>query len=401
MHKVIMPKLGMAQSWCLVEKFHIKEGDEVKKGDVILEVSTDKVSYEIEAKENGYILKILKKENEEVPVGEIIAFIGEKNELGSIVDHPENIKEKTSKNNISSEDNKKIMSKGDLSKIKISVLAKKLAEKNDLDISKIEGTGKEGRISKEDVESHLEKQKTAIDPVSEMHARDIKIHSSEPLSSIRRTISEKMTYSKQNIPHISQTTKADITELSNLKGKLAEKIENLSFTDFFIKATALALRENLELNSFLSDDKHIVFEDINIGLVTAIPGGIIIPVIKNCDRKPIIEIIKERKKLIKKAQDNKLDLEDISGGTFTISNLGMYKIRSFTAIIHPDQSSILAIGSIYMNPEFINNSIQARKVIELTLSEDHRIIDGATGAKFLMKIIELIENPDLLKIDAE
>lgn len=396
MHKVKMPKLGMAQSYCVIERWHKKEGDEVKKGDVILDVSTDKISYEVEAEENGYVLKILKKENEEVPVGEAVALIGEKEEIGDTAQYAENVKEKSEKNIVPAGNNKR-----DLNKIKISLLAKRLAEKNDIDISEIKGTGPGGRISKEDVESYLKKQKETETPESDIDAKDIKIRSSEQITGIRKIIAEKMTYSNQTIPHISQTVKADATSLADLKNKLGKKIEGLSFTDFFVKATALALRENLELNSSLSNDKYIVFEEINIGLVIAIPEGLVIPVIKNCDKKSIIEIVKKRKELNKKAQENKLGFEDISGGTFTISNLGMYKIKTFSAIIYPSQSSILAIGGIYVNPEFIGDSIQARKVVELTLSEDHRIIDGVTGAKFLMKIIELIENPGLLKIDVE
>jgi len=208
-----------------------------------------------------------------------------------------------------------------------------------------------------------------------------------------------MTYSKQNIPHITEIIKADITELSKFKDELREKVKDLSFTDFFIKAAALALRENLELNSTLSNNKFIIYDDINIGLVTMITEGLVMPVIKECDTRPIFEIVTERKKLINKALDNSLSFKDISGGTFTISNLGTYKVKSFTAIIYPGQSSILSIGSIYASPEVIKNNIEIRKVVEFTISIDHRVMDGATGAKFLMKLRELIENPYLLIMD--
>ncbi len=418
MYEVKMPKLGMAQSWCVVEKWYKKPGDEVKKGDLVVEVSTDKISYEVESIEDGILLKILKNEGEEAPVGEIIALIGSISELDEIKDidatNPIKACEKNSnqanvaKANITFENKYS----NDYSNIKISALAKNIVEANSIDILKVRGTGPGGRILKEDVEAYIKvaaeenKSNAAIkdaisdntkkEVIGEIRALDIKIHSSENLSSIRKIIADKMTFSKQNIPHISQTAKADVSKLVAEREVLREKNENLSFTDFFIKAAAMALKDNLRINSSFINGRHITYEDINIGLVTIIPGGLVIPVIKNCDKKTLANISATRRELSKKIIENKLGLEDISGGTFTISNLGTFNIKSFSAIIYPPQGAILSIGAIYENPEAINGRVEIRKVVELTSAQDHRIIDGAEGAKFLTDMVRFLENPETL-----
>lgn len=421
MYEVKMPKLGMAQSWCVIEKWHKKPGDIVKKGEVILEVSTDKISFEVESNEEGILLKVFKNEGEEVPVGEIIAIIGSTGELESVnktnSTNQEALLERITaqpqvKNFKTIEKIPESRPAIDYSNIKISALAKNIAEAKNIDISKVKGTGPGGRILKEDIDAYIEliqkedKHDIAAKEgffsnlkkefIEENKALDIKIHSSTNLSSLRRIIANKMTFSQQKIPHISQTAKANIGDLAAMKEKLRDEFENLSFTDFFIKAAAMALRDNLNINSSLIEGKHIIYEDVNIGLVNIIPGGLVIPVIKNCDKKTIVKISEERRALNKKADENRLGIEDISNGTFTISNLGTYKIKSFTAIIYPPQGSILSIGSIYESAEVVGNRVEIRKVVELTAAQDHRIIDGAEGAKFLTDMIRLLENPEML-----
>jgi pyruvate dehydrogenase E2 component (dihydrolipoamide acetyltransferase) len=376
MYKVIMPKLGMAQSYCIIERWHKNVGDKIEKGSILLEVSTDKITFEIEAKESGYLLKVLRKELEEVPVAEVIAYIGEKDEFAD-----DNLQSEPAKNDKVIPENIKNLQKTD-----VSALAKKLAEVNKIDIILVKGTGPGGRIMKEDVEAFIQEKKTG----------QTKIQSRIPLTSLRKIIAEKMSYSNQNIPHISQSTKADVTKLAGLKEKLKIANVSITYTDFFIRAAALSLRDNIKLNSSLVDNEHIIYEDINIGLVVSVNGGLIIPVIQNSDKKSISEIANEREVLIEKSQKDNLNLHDISNGTFSISNLGMFKVRSLTAIIYPPQSSILTIGSIYSNPEVVNNEIGIRKVIELGITIDHRILDGSDGAMFLTRLIELLENPELL-----
>ncbi|MDD3520508.1 MAG: dihydrolipoamide acetyltransferase family protein [Actinomycetota bacterium] len=397
MEKVLMPKLGMAQSYCVIEKWHKKEGDKINEGDILAEVSTDKINYEIEAKASGYLIKIVRGEKEEVPARDVIALIGNKNEKGH--DFAEDKREEDK----SSSGSTKVQQDNNL---KVTLLAKKLIEKNKLDVTEIKGTGPGGRILKEDVLKFMSEDKTKKEIkekgkiVPEDYKKDmvfdvldIKINREEDLKGIRKTISDKMVYAVQNTPHITQSSKADVTELMNIMEKLKILYKKISLMDFIIKVTALALRENLELNSSLINNKFVVYDDINIGIVTSIPEGLIIPVIHNCDKLTLFEIAEQRKQLIKRAMENKLNTDDISNGTFTITNLGMFNVRSCTAIIYPPQGSILTLGTVYSNPEAIGNNIEIRKVIELSITEDHRILDGVSGAKFLNKAVELFENP--------
>jgi pyruvate dehydrogenase E2 component (dihydrolipoamide acetyltransferase) len=384
MYKVIMPKLGMAQSYCVIDKWFKKVGDKIEKGDILLEVSTDKITYEVEAKQSGYLLKTLRSLGEEVPVTEVVAFIGEKDEI--IIEEE--------KDPVNEREPEKIFGKEDTGSqgIRISALAKVFAEKNNIDIAQVKGSGIKQRIMIEDVEAYLKKK----DEIAEIKKTSLKIKSKKSLSGIRKIIAEKMVLAINNIPHISQSTKADVTKLVLLKEKISVNCENITYTDLFIKIVALAIRDNLEVNSSLIGNEHLIYDDINIGFVVSIPEGIIIPVINNCDKKSILEIARERADLIEKSKQNKLSIKDISDGTFTISNLGMFNVRSLTAIIYPPQGAILTIGKIYSSAEVVNDEkIEIKKMLELTSTEDHRILDGAIGAKFLTRITELLEDPAL------
>ena len=388
MYKVIMPKLGMAQSYCVVEKWLKKIGDRVEAGDVLLEVSTDKITYEVEAKQSGYLLKTIRTEGEEVPVTEVIAYIGEKDEAIDDTEIEINYSQK------STGKTENVINK-DVVDIRISALAKKFAEQNNVDLSKVSSSGPGGRIMKEDIEAYINKSRMTAAITKDLMQNGPKIHSKKPLTFVRKVISEKMTYAIHNIPHISQSTKIDVTKLVSMKEKLSSIHKNITYTDLLLKAVSIAVKENLEINSSLINNEYVIYEDINIGFVISILEGVIIPVIKNCDRKSLFEVAQERTSFIDKARQNKLSLEDLSNGTFTISNLGMYNVRSFTAIIYPPQGAILTVGKIYSSPEVVNDSkIEIKKVLELTVAVDHRILDGVLGVKFLTKIAELIENPE-------
>jgi pyruvate dehydrogenase E2 component (dihydrolipoamide acetyltransferase) len=392
MEKVLMPKLGMAQKWCVVEKWHKKEGDEINLGDLLVEVSTDKINYEVESKNSGVVLKVLRKEKEEVPVGETIAYIGKENEKV-----PENNNGKEEESLVSNNLNKIKNDK----KIKISAVAKKIAEKNNIEISDIKGSGPRGRITKNDVMEYLKNSEISTEKESPDSLKtlksNIRIYHETPLVGMRKIIAEKMVFSKQNIPHIAHSTKADVTKLVELKDKIKPFYNKLTFTDFIIKMASNALRENLALNSSLLENKHIIYKDINIGLVVAVPNGIIVPTFPECDKLTIFDIANKRRDLVGKVRENKISMDEISNGTSTISNLGIYNIRNFTAIIYPPQGAILSVGTIYTSPEVMSNGeIKARKVLEISITLDHRILDGADGAKFLTRLAELLENPELL-----
>ena len=407
MHEVIMPKLGLTMETGRIEKWHKKEGDRVEKGEVLFEVMTDKVTIEVESYDSGTLLKILRAEGEDVPVTEVVAYIGEQGEKV-----PENvIKKETAKKNkepelkdaLESKDREKKTdrSSGKEKGIKISPLARKIAEDIGIDYrsEEIAGSGPGGRIVKEDVIAYgkLRKKKEKEEPLSQQGA--ISIKSSSKLTGLRKVIAERMSHSKSTIPHLVLNIKADATKLVELKEKLEEEIikkdvVKITYTDFILKAASVSLRENLEVNSTFSDGNYIIYDDVNIGVAVSLEEGLIVPSIINCDKLKITDIAKKRVELVKKAREGKLSLEEVSNGTFTVTNLGMYGIRSFSPIINPPQAAILAVGKMYVEPAVVKGKIEPRSFMNLSVSCDHRIINGTVGAKFLRRVVELIEDPD-------
>lgn len=404
MHEVIMPKLGLTMESGKIEKWHKKEGDKVKAGEVLFEVMTDKVTIEVESYDSGILRKILRAEGEEVPVTEVVAYIGEEDEeipqaeLELAAEDKKKVEVKKAE-----EAAEKVKEVSGISGegVKISPLARKTAKEIGMDYKseKIAGSGPGGRIVKEDIIAYSKKKgKARKEEAAPVTTTGITIKSSSPLEGIRKVIAERMSYSRSNIPHIVLNAKADATQLIVLREKFKEKILKkhgikITYTDFILKSTAVALRENLKVNSTFSDGNYIIYDDVNVGVAVSLEGGLIVPIIFDCDKLEILNIAKKRIELVGKAREGKLSLEEISNGTFTVTNLGMYGIRSFSPIINPPQAAILAVGEIYTEPAVVNGKIKPESFIDLSVSCDHRIIDGMIGAKFLRRIVELIENP--------
>ncbi len=405
MFKVIMPKLGLTMESGIIEKWHKKEGDRVKTGDVLFEVMTDKVALEVESYNSGILRKIIRFEGEEVPVTEVLAYIGEKDEKipeESSVAPEEAVPERKSS---SSDGFKKSDLKKDVKednepetsskRIKISPLAKKIAQDNQIDITKIKGSGPGGRIIKEDIISIIDSKKT----IDEGKKQDgINIRSSSPLTGARKIIAERMSESKKTIPHMSLRIIVDATKLISIREQIKEKFKKLhnvkiTYTDFIVKACAVALEENIELNSSFINDDFIIYEDINIGIAVATGDNLVVPTIYKCNEINLIDIAKKRYELVKKAREGGLSLDDITNGTFTITNLGMLGIRSSVPIINPPQAAIIAIGEIYDEPTVVDEEMSVKSFMEMTLSCDHRIIDGEKSSLFLKSLKKRIENP--------
>jgi len=404
MHEVIMPKLGLTMESGKIEKWHKKEGDKVEIGEVLFEVMTDKVTLEVESYNSGILRKILRTEGEEVPVTEVIAYIGDKDEEIPQYELKKEAEAKIGEMEIkeAEETAEKVKEVYRISGegAKISPLARKTAKEIGIDYKsgKIVGSGPGGRIVKEDIIAYSKKKEEAPGGKAAPTGAEITIKSSGPLEGIKKVIAERMSYSKSNIPHIVLNAKANTTKLMDLREKFKEKILKkygikITYTDFILKSTAVALRENLEVNSTFSDGNYIIYDDVNVGVAVSLEGGLIVPIIFNCDKLKITDIAKKRIELVNKAREGKLSLEEISNGTFTVTNLGMYGIRSFSPIINPPQAAILAVGEIYTEPAIVNGKIKPESFIDLSVSCDHRIIDGIVGAKFLRRIAELIENP--------
>ncbi|MDK2878014.1 MAG: hypothetical protein PWR06_730 [Thermoanaerobacteraceae bacterium] len=428
-----MPKLGLTMEEGTIIRWLKKEGEPVEKGEALLEIQTDKVNLEEEAPVSGILRKILVPEGAVIPVGRGIAIIGAADEplpeVGEeAVQSPGNQPEEEQQNQEKTQE----LKDWDETKarIKASPAAKRVARDNNVDLSKVTPTGPAGRIVEKDVINYIENQKVKATPVAKKIAEEqgidltsIKKSPGEritkqdvlkgqtpetpvfttvcdtiPVSGMRKIIAEKMTKSKTTAPHIYLSLEVDMTKAVELKEKLTPAIEKqygvkLTFSDILIKAAAIALKENPIINASFTEEQIIIKHEINIGLAVALENGLIVPVIKDADKKGLGNIAKETKILIEKARAAKLMPDDYQGGTFTITNLGMYDIENFAAIINQPESAILAVGKIIKKPVVLDDEIVIRPMMNLTLSCDHRVIDGAQGARFLQRIKQILEEP--------
>lgn len=374
--KVFLPQLGQTVTDMKIEKWLKKEGDIIEKGDILLEVTTDKATVEVESFYKGILKKIIAFENETLPVLSTIALIGDENDpipnieniikenigLSQNIEQKETVKEEKTKEKINESSDERI---------KISPIAKKRAKELNIDINLIKTSNE--RISIEDVENYYSKQ------------------NSSTLSSMRKIIAEKMTKSKTTVPHFYLFTEINMEKVIALRENFLKNSIKISVNDFIIKASSLALKEHSTINSSFSSQKIIYHSEINIGIAIALSEGLIVPVIKNADKKSLEEIGKETKNLIEKAKNKKLLPDEISGGSFSISNLGMFEITSFLPIIQIPEAAILGVGSMKKRPIVINDEIKIAQMINLSLCCDHRVIDGDIGAKFLKRLKEILE----------
>ena len=391
MKKIIMPKVGLTMQSGIIERWLKKEGDYVEKGDLILEITTDKTNIEVESTDSGYLRTIVAKEGEEIPVNSAIAYLGRKDEVISdekmvLVGGKESaLKEVQSRD------------KKEKKEINISPLAKKLAEELDIDLNKVQGTGPRGRILKEDIIAASESLKKVEkgDSGKEITSQEygIKVSKTIKLSVVKKLVGQRVKDSHLNAPPICLTLSCDMSEAKMKKDSAAKDQLPITFTDIIICATAKALRLNLILNSTLKDDEVIVFEEINIGIATETPKGLLVPVIKKADTLSFSEIINRREELITKARNGKLTREDVEGGTFTVTNLGMFGIEYFEPIIVPNQAAILSTGTIKMTPVANEmGQLIIKPVMYVSITCDHRIVDGIDGARFLVDFKKLIES---------
>ncbi|MGB9679443.1 MAG: dihydrolipoamide acetyltransferase family protein [Thermoanaerobacteraceae bacterium] len=389
----LMPKLGMTMTSGKITKWLKKEKDKIEQGEPLLEIETDKVTMEEEATYSGILLKIIAKEGETIPVNQPIAIIGQEGEniekileQISITEKPEELKE----NETIEEIKKTIQNEKTPMDIKprATPAARKIAKEQKIDITQIKGSGPLGRIQRKDVENHIQN----LQKEQKQEADQTKTIS---LTGIRSIIANKMSQSMNIAPHYYVTTEINMEETLKLKEILNQKTENVKITinTILIKAVSKAIKSHPIINSTIKEDKIILKEQINIGLAVALENGLIVPVIKEADKKGISEIAKEEKELIDKARGGKLTPDDYEGGSFTISNLGMYDVTQFTAIINQPEVAILAVGKITKTPIVEEEEIKVKPIMKITLSSDHRVIDGAESAKFLKTIKEILEDP--------
>jgi pyruvate dehydrogenase E2 component (dihydrolipoamide acetyltransferase) len=400
---IIMPKLGLTMQEGKIIKWLKKEGDPVEPGNILYELETEKITFQVEANASGILGKIVVPEGETVQVGTVVGYIiqpGEKLDEGvqAKVTRAEVLVVEVSSKGTSLE---MPAQQDEGVAVKASPLAKRIAQEKGLDISNIVGTGPGGRITREDVENAA-KRVTAAVPVAGISAENGKTEDKlVPLTGMRATIGRRMSQAFREIPHFWQTVEADTTELSKARSQLIPMIEKetgqrLSLSDLMVKAVARSLRENPDVNANFTEKGILLRADVNVGIAVSVKGGLIVPVIRHADRRNLVDFVRCRAELVNKARDGKLLPDDITGGTFTFTNLGMFGIDSGDSIINPPEVAILFVGRIIEKPAVVNKEIVPKPMISMTLGIDHRALDGVIGARFLTRVKEFIENPFVL-----
>jgi pyruvate dehydrogenase E2 component (dihydrolipoamide acetyltransferase) len=389
--EVIMPALGMAQEKGTLVNWLKAAGDSVKKGEPLMEVETDKAAVEIEAPASGVLANVTAQAGDEIPVGQKIAVIlapGEtesKAEEAKPAANPANASKvaKTLLHTVQAE------TPDAHSRAAASPAAKRIAKESGVDLASLKGSGPGGSIVAEDV-------LRAGGSAAATQGGPPKIKETVQPSAMRRIVGERMSKSKQSAPHFYIGMDVDMTEVDNKRRALKERGEKLvpSINDFIVIAAARALRDFSSLNAAFTDKGIQIFADINIGMAVALEEGLVVPVIRNADRLSLTEMAKQSKELAEKAQKKKLFPLDYEGGTFTVSNLGMLGVDSFVAIINPPQCAILAVGRVAPRAVPQGDAIAIHQMMTMTLSADHRIVDGAIAARFLAEVKTLLENAE-------
>lgn len=442
-YEIKMPKLGLTMEKGQVMKWHKEPGDKITEGEVVVEIESDKITNEVKAEKEGYLAQKLIDVGETVPVGEVLGVVVKSKDRISEYANVEESKEKTKKEEITKEEKddiketkketkrkiisskqmqkfaspraKKIAEEMDVNlnkveikkgpritsedvklyvqeqeekKIKISPKAQKMIKKDNIDIENVAKISKGPRITSEDVinykeETSIEKEKTV--------SKGIK----KDLSQMRKTIAERMS-SSWEAPHVYLRSEVIVDNLLDIKSNLQQDGLKISFTNLIAYSVVKALEDFPKMNAYFKDNQILLQEDINLGIAVATEKGLVVPVIDKTGELDLKELNKKINNKVKDAKNNKLTLEDFKGGTFTISNLGMYGINEFTAILNPPEVGILAVGKTTEKLVKKEKNIVTQNIIKLTLGIDHRVIDGAVGAKFLDKLKAYIENPALM-----
>jgi pyruvate dehydrogenase E2 component (dihydrolipoamide acetyltransferase) len=414
-NEVKLPRLGQGMESGTIVKWLKSEGDKVEKGEPLYEVDTDKATQEVEAEASGVLLKIAVQEGE-VPVGRTVAVIGEEGEEPEVEEGEaaeeveedeqeegspggEREEERDRGRQASEEETPEVREPATTNggRIKASPLARRIARERGIDLAALAGTGPEGRVVAEDVErASTGTGAAAPAQVAAAPAGEVEI---QKLTSIRRTTARRLTEAWQ-APAFQITMSADMERALELHARLAESAEEggpkVTVTDVLTKACAAALMRHRAVNALFAEDSIELHPSANIGIAVAIPDGLVVPVIPQTERKSLAELAAARAQLVERARNRKLQQADLEGGTFTISNLGMYGVEQFVAVLNPPQAAILAVGAIEERPVAHEGELELRPMMTMTLTCDHRTLDGATAADFLRTVKAFLEEPGLM-----
>jgi len=397
---VKLPRLGQGMESGTIVRWLKAEGDKVEKGEPLFEVDTDKATQEVEAEASGVLLQIAVAEGE-VPVGQTIATIGEPGETVTAeapppaaapepaAPEPEQVEPPAPATEPHTAANG--APEGEGGRVKASPLARRIAHERGVDLGSVTGTGPDGRVVAEDVERAAVAPPSAAPPPAAAPPGEVE---SIPLTGIRRTIARRLTEAWQ-VPVFQLTVSADMTRANELIARSRERDIRATVTDLIVRVCGSALQRHPDVNVQFAGDALHRFPSANIGLAVAAPQGLVVPVIHSAERLSLAEIAARRAELVELARSNGLKLPDLEGGTFTISNLGMFGVEQFIAVLNPPQAAILAVGATVERPVAVDGQVVVRPMMTVTLTVDHRAVDGAPAADFLRSVKSFLEDPAL------
>lgn len=427
---VTMPKLGFDMAEGTLVRWVKAEGDSVEKGDVIAEIETDKATVEVESSYSGVMARHLVEEDTSLPVNAPIAVVADEDEelseedIDSLVESS-GVVEKKKKEEVGEQPKAEKAAKEEVDETEVetkeepglspaggvrsSPLARRMAEDHDVKLEKVEGSGPQGRVVKKDIQEYLEQMREegrgkdakavgeALKPMTAFTVGKVPDDQVIEMSRLRQAIGRRMQDSNQNFPHFFVTRSYKTAAMMQLRKDLNQFLtenEKLSVNDFIVKAVALALRQYPNLNASIEDEKHIRRHgQVNIGVAVAVEGGLLTVVCENADQKPLRLIAREVREMATRAREGKVRNEDIQGSTFSISNLGMYGVDVFSAIINPPEAGILAVSAIKNVPVVEDGEVKVGSLMNATLSADHRVTDGAEAAEFMQVLANYVEEP--------
>lgn len=437
--EIIMPQLGLTMTHGTVTRWLKKEGDPVAKGEPVVEILSDKASFEVESPADGILLKILVPEGEVVAIATVIAYVGQEGEEiaagaegaapldpaaaaagpaerdktgpgagekkerdreGRLFISPR-ARRAAREKGLAEDGLRDVSGSGPRGRItekdvltRATPLARKVAEAHGVDLAFVQGTDVGGKVTREDVLRHAGEDRKA--GRVQAGGFDVPVLKVVPLEGVRKIIAERMSQSAVTKPHVTLTTEADMTEMLSLRKKINEIDGDgggVSVTDIVLKVSSMALEKHPEVNATLDGNDIKILAQINVGIAVATDRGLIVPVLREANKKLLGLVSREARDLITRAREGRLKPDDLYGGTFTVSNLGMYEIDAFTPIINPLESAILGVGRMVPKPVVVGGEITVRTMMALSLSFDHRVLDGAPAAAFLRTIKQLLENP--------
>ncbi|MSQ40153.1 MAG: 2-oxo acid dehydrogenase subunit E2 [Dehalococcoidia bacterium] len=415
--RVVMPQMGYDMKQGTVVRWLKREGEPVQRGEAIAEIETDKAIVVMQAYASGVLSHIVASEGAVVPVGQLIAIIGAPDEAT-----PPEWLQATSAPSLAAMLTRAatpveaLPEPAAAERARSSPLARRLAQEHGVDLGQIRGSGPGGRIVEEDVRAHLAQQKAPVQPaapgpmgvapprsaITPVAAASLEGAPAQvvELSRMRQAIARITTRANQEVPHFYVTTTVHMDAAMALRQDLNQALEGqgvrVSVNDLIIKACTLALQKHPILSSSYQEGRLLVHPGVNIGVAVAIEGGLIVPVVAGCDKKSLVEVARAAHEVIQRAQEGKLTEAEYTGGTFSISNLGMYDVDHFTAIIFPPQAAVLAVGSVQKQPVVVGEQVKVAQVMKVTLSVDHRVADGVQAAQFLGEVKRVLEHPAVL-----